>query len=422
MATEAQRREGREGREPVRDSQRRLSPDSSLRRDVVLFAILSLWAHSGCTSAREAGFEQGVLKSALLSQAGLPPARLHSASSPVSYSQDDSPLKTSTSRGPAGGTFAVQETHEALAISQIELDTRRADRSEEQKVRLVQVGNPIRRPPLPDLSRDGEFEFPGRVSLEVPNLGLACRDRWVPPGIYRLSLVVEDFETKVRARPLAPGPVIDLPVESGILNEPAERFRAYLGVREVDLRRLGYLSIRWGILMVETTLQQRGGTGSQGDDWTLEAVPVFDKVENEIFLGRLSGGPDGSGLLEARWILGNSQARSRDSRLRLERASRRRLFAFRRECRARAERLRTIIQGSNDQEIEKGWASLAESYEALATQLTSQLNALTGSNREIEGKTRAPQGDTTTVELLQRTGETWLTIDSPTGGAEFRLP
>jgi len=384
-------------------------------------------ALSGCASAQEVGPELGVLKSALHSQADRPPALLRPAFAQTSFTPDHSPLKTlssktSSSIGPAEDALAVRETHEALSISQIELDARRADRSDEQQVRLVQVGNPVRRPPLPDLSRDGEFEFPGRISFEVPTLGLACRDRWVPPGIYRLSLVVEDFETKIRARPLAPGPAVDLPVETGILNEPAERFRAYLGIREVDQRRIGYLSIRWGILIVETTLQQKGGVASQGDDWTLEAVPVFDNVENEVFLGRLSGGPSGSGLLEARWILGNGQGRSSESRLRLERASRRRIFAFRRECRARAERLRTIIQGSNDQKVEKKWASIAESYEVLVTQLTAQLNAHTGSSREIGGKTRAPQGDTTKVELIQRSGETWLTIDSPTGGAEFRLP
>jgi hypothetical protein len=311
-------------------------------------------------------------------------------------------------------------TVEPLSISEIILAPAGGDTNRERSIQLVQIGNPARRPPLPDLSREGVHDLPGRVSLEVPDPGLRWGDQILPPGIYRLALITDGLALHLRARPLAPGLDVNLPVESGTLTAPGARFRAVLGVRRTDQKRIGYLSLRWGALMLEATLTAPQAISTQVGERELRAGPNLGALSEEVFLGTLEGTGEDSGRREARWI-----RREGPPRLRLELARQRRMFARRREDLARAGRLASIAKSALDggDEVEGARIdSLAESYARHAELTERQLAALDGSGQEIVGTPRPATGDSTTVRLEERAGEAILIIDSRAGGAEFALP
>ncbi len=312
------------------------------------------------------------------------------------------------------------EIAESQSISEIQLVPDGQGPGQDHSIRLTQVGNPARRPVLPDLSREGVHELPGRVSLEVPDQGLLWGDRWLPPGIYRLALVTDGFAIRLRARPLAPGRDLELPVETGTLTAPAAQFRAHLGVRQVDRDRSGYLSLRWGVLLLEATLTSPDPSVKRVADWVLRAVPIPSHLTEEVFIGTLDRSSDGSGLREVRWIREGGE-----SHLRLELSRRRRLIATHREYVARAERLHTVAKGLLDGGEESASSRVgltAESYEERAAQIERQLEALDGSGRELVGTLRPPAGERLEVRLESLEGAVRLVIDGPDGGVEFRLP
>ena len=323
----------------------------------------------------------------------------------------------------------IGEPAETQAISEIHLgaavNARTSGRTSlvgDGAMRLVQIGNPPRRPRLPDLSREGRADLPGRLSLEVPSPGVRWQGSWLPPGIYRLALVTDGFEVMLAAKPLSPGPEILLPVEIGSMTAPSPRFRATLSLRTVEHQRTGHFLLRWGVMILEAQISTPPPTVVSNELWNLSVVP--DLIENgeEMYFGTLVGNEDGGGTLEARWI----RMSNGDQRLRLERSRRRRMFALRREYLARAARLLTIASSqtaSGDAEAGAKTLQTAKAYEERAAQLEPHLAALEGTNREIVGQSRPGRGgETPQFRLESRGGQLYLIIDRASGGAEFRLP
>ncbi len=334
----------------------------------------------------------------------LPGARLAAQEPPARRADSDDPT--------------VGEPAEAEAISEIVLESGSAGGA----IRLVQIGNPPRRPVLPDLSREGRTDLPGRVSLEVPSPGLRWEGNWLPPGIYRLVLHTDGFEVTLGAQSLSPSPEIRLPVEIGTMSAPSPRFRATLATRTVGQVQTGHFSLRWGVMILEATLTSPELETVSHERWSLSLVPDLERHEDEMFLGILTGTEDGSGALEARWI----RTPAGEQRLRLERPRRRRIFGLRREFLARASRLRTIAENqvaTGDAEGGAATAQSAQSYEAEAAQLEPQLAALEGTSREVVGVALPPvAGSRPQFRLETRGGHVYLVIGAAAGGAEFRLP
>lgn len=314
---------------------------------------------------------------------------------------------------PAGP--ARPEAAEIVAISEVELVP--GAPAEEGVLRVVQVGNPPRRPPLPDLSRAGVHELPGRVSLEVPALGVRVGEQWLPPGIYRLALATEGLEPRLRARPLAPGRDIDLAIESGTMTAPAARFRCHLGERHVERERTAYFTLRWGALSLEATITAPPPRRLQAGRFAFAAVPEVGAPSEETYLGEIVEG-EGEPR-SARWLRGERQPR-----LRLERERRRRLFGLHREYLARAEWLagmsRSALDAGDSAEATR-IGRIAESYDERAAQLEKSLSALEGDGEEILGSARPAAGDRVEVSLSERGNAVALVIDAPGGGAEFLL-
>jgi len=284
-------------------------------------------------------------------------------------------------------------------------------------LRLVQVGNPAYRPPLPDLSREGEHELPGRVSLEVPSLGVRCGDRWLPPGLYRLALATDGVELRLRARPLAPGRDIDLAAETGTMTSPAARFRCHLAERHVERNRTVYLHLRWGALALEVTIDSPPSARSELGGYSLALVPELRVPAEEVYLGEIARSAEEA--RGARWLRTETKPR-----LRLERERHRRLFGLRREYLARVERLASLAKSALEAGDEAEGARIgriAASYDERAAQLEPTLAALDGGREEIVGVPRPAAGTRVAVSLVEREGEVRLVIDSPAGGAEFRL-
>jgi len=312
------------------------------------------------------------------------------------------------------------EPPEGLAISEIQLAA--PGRGEGSLLRLVQVGNPVRRPPPPDLSREGEKPFPGRLSLEVPPPGIGWGDSWLPPGIYRLSLHTDGLLVTLRAEPLATAGSIDLPVELGTMTGPGSRFEATLSRRTVEEEATGSLTIRWGALLIRARLSTPELRRTAEEDWTLAAVPRLVSSDDETYLGTLSGKVVGSGAMEARWV----REASDDHRLRLELSRRRRFLEGSREAAARAGRLRTVAEqqaGAGQEERARRTRSLVQSLEEDAARLKSQAAALARTSIEVVGRARpATPGGDPEVRLDLREGKVFLVVEGPEGGAEFQLP
>ena len=301
---------------------------------------------------------------------------------------------------------------EGEATSAIELSTPGAAPT---PVRLIQVGNPPRRPNLPDLSRTGRVEFPGRVSLEVGGEGVLWDDVWVPPGIYRIALVSDGMEVRLGAQPLAPSEEITLPIETGTMTRPGGAFRAILSERNAEGVRTGIFSVRWGALYWEAKLEAPALSRRVVGSWTLQEVPVRSDAETETYLGVLTGIDDGRGELEARWV----RMKGGEHRLRLERRQRRLSFALRRELGARARWLETMLEGVEDDPLQL--KPRIENYRRQVADHERRLKALEGTSREVVGKPR-PAASSPSLRLAELEGRTVLIIEDPRGGAEFRLP
>ena len=179
-----------------------------------------------------------------------------------------------------GESSARAATSEGEATSSIELTTPGAPPT---AVRILQVGNPPRRPTLPDLSRAGRVEFPGRVSFEVGGEGILWDDElWVPPGIYRIALVSDGVEVRLAAQPLAPAAELSLPIETGTMTRPGGAFRATLAERDSEGARVGVFAIRWGALYWEATLTATALTRVAAGSWTLQETPTRTTAEKEV--------------------------------------------------------------------------------------------------------------------------------------------
>ncbi len=125
-------------------------------------------------------------------------------------------------------------------------------------------------PALPDLTRNGVYELPGGLLLELP-LPVIWSGTLLPPGKHSLAIEVSSRSVvQLLARPLGGGPSLRIPVVRGILDRPGERILATLSAVEGSEGSQLVLRLQWGALLLACQGQRVAVERQQLGDWILD--------------------------------------------------------------------------------------------------------------------------------------------------------
>lgn len=283
---------------------------------------------------------------------------------------------------------------------------------------------PDQPPPIPDLSREGDYPLPAGALFSV-SLPILWREQVVPAGLYRLSFAVDADEVLSLALH-GRGTVQALPIRRADFHEPedglAVGLTAFAGPQD---RHRGILTVRWGAVLVEQTFQPLAEETSDVGEWRLTRYVIPEGVDTEKALpvGHL-GRPRGAGqrrdLTLQRSPVGDLRLLVEHHEFLLMSAEKEALQLDRRALRRRVRRIEddaAELKRLNDRLalVDKRLERLEERLRSLSTAKTHF--AVTGEKVSSGNATPAVtarlsvDGETPVITVTERSGEYRFVLD-----------